>query len=68
MIRFLVARISKSRTLVKLVRIFVVRVPLFAVLTKSLIIKAFPENRWPPNPREIEVLSLLSKWPRSEGT
>lgn len=67
MIGFLVARISKSRTLVKLVRIFVVRVPLFAALTKSLIIKGFPENKWPPNPREIEVLSLMSQQRSSGG-
>lgn len=68
MIGFLVARISKSRTLVKLFRLLIVRVPLFAAVTKALLIKSFPENRWPLNSREIEVFNLLSQKPRSDVT
>ena len=67
MIRLLVTRLSKSRTLVKLFRVLIVRVPLLAALTKSLLIKAFPENKWPPNSREIEVLGLLSYGHRIDG-
>lgn len=61
MIEFLVAKISKSRRMVRLFRSLINSVPLFAAVTKALLIGTLPENRWPFNNREEEIFKLLSR-------